>query len=105
MFVEGTISTDDVVGWIESDAEAAADSYKFELEEYGKSDLNACVNSATEGRFDWPKDALTMILYYDWSAHARGVDYEDSAVAQFDDDVYERAKQMLEDEGYDVSDL
>ena len=50
-------------------------------------------------------DALAVIAKYGWSDALVGCDPEDSPQRQFENDVYDLAKQMLEDEGYDVSDL
>lgn len=48
---------------------------------------------------------LAVLAKYGWSDALVGCDREDSPQWQFENDVYTRAKQMLEDEGYDVSDL
>ena len=99
------IDTAVVKDWIENDAADTFDAFKWERDEgYGTS-LERIANEESEGRFQYPHETLTLIAYYGWSSHARGVDWEDSAAYLYSCDVYERAKQMLEDDGYDVSNL
>ena len=105
LYIPDPINTEDVKRWIESDAEETFDSFKWERSEGYKTSLEAIADEKSAGRFTYPHDALTLIAYYGWSDHARGVDWEDSASYNYSLDVYERAKQMLEVEGYDVSDL
>lgn len=50
-------------------------------------------------------DGLAVIAKYGWSEALVGCDREDSPQWQFESDVYNLAKDLLEDEGYDVSDL
>lgn len=98
------INTENVKAWLEADAEAAADAFKCERREGYGTTLDAIADEYADDRFTYPHEALTLIAYYGWSDHARGVDWEDSAVKQYEIDVYERAKQMLEDEGIDTDD-
>lgn len=50
-------------------------------------------------------NGLQILASYGWSdALYGGVDREDSPLYRFQDDVFERAKELLEDEGIEVYD-
>lgn len=99
MFIR-EFDSDDVDGWIEDAAQKVVDNYDDDVR-FEERVADVCDNMI----YEW-RDYLVLIAYYGpKEACVGGVDYEDSAYRKFEDAVYFRAKQMLEDEGYDVSDL
>ena len=99
MFIQ-EFDSDMVEDWIEDAAQNVIDNYDDSVS-FNERVIDTCDRMIDEWR-----DYLILIAYYGpKEACVGGVDFEDSAYSKFEDAVYFRAKEMLEDEGYDVSDL
>jgi len=91
-------TTDDVPLMIADAAQNCLDDYDDDVPLYER------VDNEMEGFTMYYRDQLMLIAYYGLISESftGQVDFEDSAYAQFEDDVYEAAKKLFEDEGREV---
>lgn len=92
--------SDIVKDWIDIAAERVVDDYDDD-DPFSERVYDSC-----EREIESYWDQIVLCAYYDPRGACTGIQsYEDSPYAQFENDVYNRAKDLLEEAGYDVSQL
>ena len=104
---ELTVPVDKVRDWVKEAAQAAASNYlesEFCEDEDGGIDtetLSAIVDQITDSYGVMVADGLAILAAYDWGGALIGDHgcYEESAMGQFESDVYMTALSYLEERG------
>lgn len=90
--------------WIPADAQEVADCFN-EDSTITEDDFSYAVRNVIDGRATYARDGLILIAKYGWSKAVSGdVDYEDSPIAQYEDDVADAARGLCWDKGIEIID-